>query len=139
VVETRTGLSDYERYTPTDRAAIASRSERLSARLERLRTLNTSASGSDEPTRAAPAGGRAPKVTLRAGEESRPALELDVAADAEAPLVVEVKRLLDAESFSTRHVTVVRQGDRILSIVDPRKRVAPPSEGWLQDLEAGRY
>jgi hypothetical protein len=35
---------------------------------------------------------------------------------------VEKRRVFDSDSGATRHVTVVQQGERILSIVKPRAR-----------------
>jgi len=46
-------------------------------------------------------------------------------------VIVEEMRVRDPDSIATRHVTVVRQGDRVLSVVkpaNPAQPADPPSE-----------
>lgn len=133
------GLEDYDHYTPTDSEAVAARRERLRERLSHLRRANAPALAGTQAA-AAPSGaeGEGSAVVLNAASDRRSTVELDLAETDSEPVVVEVRRVLDTATHSTRHVTVVRRGDRILSVVDPRKRVSPPSAGTLEDLLEGR-
>lgn len=135
-VEERESLQGYARLTPADPGASARYAERLAERLERLRAVNAEPPAVRTQGRA-PAEARSPRLSLRTGGE-QPTIELDVSGETSGPVVVEVMRLRDSATLATRHVTVVRQGDRVLSVVDPRKWMEAPSSGDLQDLIAGR-
>jgi hypothetical protein len=63
-----------------------------------------------------------------------PTLALDVDPSDPSPVLVERMRVRAGDSITTEHVTVVRQGDRVLSVV--RSRDAQSSADWprLEDL-----
>jgi hypothetical protein len=77
------------------------------------------------------------RVVRRGGASNTPQVSIPVHADPSDPnpVVVERKRYRDRDSMSTRHITVVRQGDRVLSIVKPRSHVEPAYWGDEEDLE----
>jgi hypothetical protein len=125
----RTGdLGGYARYTPAE-PSTASRERRLQLeeRVARLRELN------EMPARE--------KAAVRAGQ-SHTILRLDdhasIAIPNEAlhgdePVVVEERRVRDRNNISTTHLTVVRQGDRILSVVRPES--AHDRADWPDERE----
>jgi hypothetical protein len=111
----RTGdLGGYARYTPAEtRAASQERQLRLEERLARLRELN------EMPARAhAPARVGETHTILRLDNRSSISIPNDRLGGGE-PVVVEQRRVRDRNNISTTHVTVVRQGDEILSVVRP--------------------
>jgi len=106
-------LSDYARYTPSHVRHSEKAAQRRAARLERLRAINA------EPPAAA-------QLRLRAGAQT--ILQLDnrtsiaiphdaPGASPDEPVVVEEVRVRHEHGMATHHVTVVRRGDRIVSIV----------------------
>jgi len=117
-------LSTYSRYTPTDAAGTQAQQEALAARLERLRALNAQleAASADGAPRMAGARAEKPASYVRVGNEETP-VYVPTGADDEAPIVVEEKRYRIAGSAVTRHDTIVRQGDRVISVYKPRSHV----------------
>lgn len=134
----RTVLTDYGRYTPTDRAATDEYSKRLAERLEALRAVNEEAAAPDpEIERTAPA--TTPRLARRVrdqrtfrrddgtsftryywdGEGSGHA-SLPVDPDG-PPVVTEHKRVKVPGQPVTQTLVVTRQGDRVLSIVQERR------------------
>jgi hypothetical protein len=114
---TRASLAGYARYTPQPAAAATDYAARLAARLEHLSAVNAAPAARE--TAAAPAPGGA-RLLLRTGSSAAPAIEV-TGVDSE-PVVVETLRYLPPGRIVTRHDTVVRQGDRILSVVKQRQR-----------------
>ena len=141
----RSMLTDYGRYTATDGAAHAESSRRLAERLAAMRAAN----GADEDARAADAPERAAsRATLteapvtrdihrrrrfyRADGSSYYRYYTDQTTEATAgatlpvdpndpnPVVTETRRVLVPGQPITQTVTVVRQGDRVLSVTKPR-------------------
>ncbi len=129
VVQPLRSLDTYERFTPVVEGAGARHAERLAERLSHLRALNGAPA-------AAPSGPAMPsRVVVRIDRDDvHPEIEVS-GADEAAPVVVETVRLRDRDSRSTRHDTIVRQGDRILSIVKPAAHAGPPYRGDEQALE----
>jgi hypothetical protein len=142
-------LHSFARFTPVDPKAEAERSTQLEERLDYLRALNepeSFAAGSDLGAPDAPAvshldlrseeriegrrlvGFRNGRPVYRRTSRPRsvdepvPSLALPLDPDSHEPVVVEKRRVFDSDSGTTRHVTVVQQGERILSIVKPRAR-----------------
>ena len=123
-VETR-GLRTYGRYTPraTDRTGYV---ERLHARIERLRAIN-------EPELAAapanPVGGQ--KILQL---DDRVSLIVPDDARHDEPITIEKHRVRDSRGgLTTNQITVVRQGDRVLSV--ERARSANRSGTWTTEEE----
>jgi hypothetical protein len=121
-------LENYERYTPT-KASAENTEARLAARLERLRAFNA---GSIAAGAAAAAQGSGTQTILQLDNRTSIAIPNDQQAD-EDPVVVEERRVRDRNNMTTTHVTVVRQGDRILSIVRPES--AAGGAGWPTEQE----
>jgi len=109
-------LADYPRYTPQLEPARAARADRLFRRLEALRAANQPAA-----RQLAPAPGTSETQTIVRMDHGT-ALQIPnpgSAAGPEAePLVVENIRVRERGGVSTRHVTVLRQGGRIVSVVE---------------------
>jgi len=121
-------LTDYPRYTPAETGpARSDRAAALAERIERLREINASAP-------AAPAAARANQThtILRLDNRASVTIPNDRAGD-EEPVVVEERRVRDRNNISTTHVTVVRQGDRILSVVRPES--AHDRADWADERE----
>jgi hypothetical protein len=125
---TRTGdLASYGRYTPAQASAVP-REAQLAERLERLREINATAEAPAAPERA-PAG---TQTILQLNKRSSIAIPNDQFLGDE-PVVVEQRRVRDRNNISTTHVTVVRQGDRILSVVRPES--AHDRADWADERE----
>ena len=120
------GLESYERYTPATGSAksepLPERAEprraverdRSDVRLEYLRALNS------EPVRGAPSGrGASPTLSVRAGGRGSPVIDVTPTEDQE-PVVIETIRVRPKGSSVTRSNVVVRQGDRVLTIIKPQ-------------------
>jgi hypothetical protein len=154
------GLEGYARFTPIDGAAEQARTEQLAERLDGLRE----AAGAEDAAEAAEAEGAAHPiagVALRSVRETtgrrlvntpdgprwrrttrlqtvdQPAPVLGVAPDPDSdePVVVERVRARSRDSLVSRHVTVVRQGDRVLAVLKPRSHQADPDVVLEEDLE----
>ncbi len=119
VRETRR-LSDYKRYTPSDGAANERYAEQLTARLEHLRAVNADGVAANAPRAE---GGAQPRtsISLQSDDDFNPAVQINEATGNE-PIVVDTLFTKPAGKIVTRQTTVVRQGDKILSIVRPRLR-----------------
>src|SRR5262245_38089061 len=125
----RTGdLGSYARYTPAEtRAASQERTLQLMERISRLRELN------DDPGYTpAPARVEQTSTILRLDNRSSVTIPNDRGAGDE-PIVVEQRRVRDRNNISTTHVTVVRQGDEILSVVRPES--AHDRADWPDESE----
>ena len=107
------GLDGYERYTRNDPEATGNYERRLSERLERLRQLNAQLypSGTNVPR----ASGAGQSISLRLGGEAAP--ELDLTSGGDEPIVIEKQRFRPEGQITTRHNTIVTQGDRTLVIM----------------------
>jgi hypothetical protein len=110
-VETRPteSLSDYERFSSQDSEESESYAQGLQARLIHLQRLNDSFEPRmiDQPEVAGTASiqfGGADQVLTLIGD------------DIDAPVIVERVRVMGAGQIATRHDTIVRQGNRTLSI-----------------------
>jgi hypothetical protein len=120
-------LSGYGRYTPA--RAVPTRSEiALAERLERLREINAA----DGAAAAQRTPFESTQTILRLNQRSSIAIPNDRLAGDE-PIVVEQRRVRDRNNISTTHVTVVRQGDRILSVVRPES--AHDRADWADESE----
>jgi hypothetical protein len=164
VVEIQTeGLDGYGRFTPTDSAAQQVHSERLSERLDGLRE-QSGVSGEpagvivlEEPPAEHPLEGIAlqsvresvgrRRVNTASGPRWRrttrlqtvdqpvPVLGMSADPDSDEPVVVERVRARSRDSLVTRHITVVRQGDRVLSVIKPRSRQGTSDWPVEEDFE----
>jgi hypothetical protein len=159
------GLSAYERYTPTDPNASKDYAERLATRLEGLRAAaaedeaaQAEPNASAERRQAEPPSSIALESVretvdrrrvrgplglpvwretrrLQSVREPTPILGVQPDPDSDEPIVVEEIQVRDSDRF-TRRATVVRQGDRILSIVKgPKHHFSPRDFVDESDLE----
>jgi len=156
-------LDGYGRYTPTDGPAQREQAGQLSERLDGLRErsgIGEEPAGAvviEEPAAQHPLDGIAlqsqqrtqgrrlvntpngPKWvrTTRVQTVDAPIPVLGVGADSESeePVIVERVRARARDSLVTRHITVVRQGDRVLSVIKPRARHASSDFPMEEDLE----
>ena len=107
-------LTDYPRYTPAENGAARSdRTAALVERIERLRAINAG-----EPALAASSRSGGTNTILRLDNRASVTIPNDRMQGAE-PVVVEERRVRDRNNTTTTHVTVVRQGDEVLSLVRP--------------------
>lgn len=143
------GLDGYERYTPTDAAAQQEQADQLTERLEGLREqsgigVEEEPAGAvviEEPPAQHPLGGIALQTTreqvgrrlvdtedgprwrrttrVQTIDQPVPMLGVTPDPDSDEPVVVERIRARSRDSITTRHITVVRQGDRVLSVIKP--------------------
>jgi hypothetical protein len=113
------GLSGYERLTLEDPAATSRYAERLAARLDHLRRLNTPAL---RPA-ARPEGSISQTISLRtSNKENAPTLDIKTGGMGDEPIIVETLRARPRNKLVTRDNVVVRQGDRTIAIVRSRGR-----------------
>lgn len=155
-------LADYEHLTETDAGAQDAYARRLAERLERLRTLNRGdGPAAPSPVAAASAhplgelgiesvaredgrrlAGRRPSGApvyrrtsrLRTAAVPQPLLQLPVDPASDEPVVVETRRMLDEAGGATRHVRIVRQGDRVLGLLLDRPHMGPVHHGLIDEL-----
>jgi hypothetical protein len=119
------GLDAYARFTPSDGARQSEQQRRLQERLERLRAINR-----PPQAVAVPGPGVQPTIMIRTDERTALTIPNNAQGD-EEPIVVEQMRVRNPNSITTRHITVVRQGDRVLSVIkptSPEQPGSPPSE-----------
>jgi hypothetical protein len=132
-------LANYERYTPTKASAESSEGRRgagearLAARLQRLREINAGSSAGA----VAPAEASGAQTILQLDNRTSIAIPNDEAGS-DDPIVVEERRVRDRNNMTTTHVTVVRQGDRILSIVRPESSYGRADWATEEDLLEGQ-
>jgi hypothetical protein len=128
-----TSLSSYERYTPQDPAATSRYEERLERRLAALRAQNAQPA----PQAAVPSDA-ASSTSLLVGAGSDTQVSVPMTSTGEPVVVEEVlsKRTGDPR---TRRSTVVRQGDRVLTVVHGEPHVFDPVDGIADEdaLAAG--
>lgn len=160
------GLDGYHRFTPTDRSAQDAYADRLAERLDGLRaraaaedaeleTVASDAAANPHPVegialqsvreqvgrrRVNTAAGPRWRRTTRLQTVDAPVPVLGVSADpdSDAPVIVERVRARPKDSIVTRHITVVRQGDRVLSMIKPRARQSSSDWPREEDLEGSR-
>ena len=125
------GLGDYVRFSGADEKSKTLYAARVQARLNRLRNANGAVA------LALPSGeGEAAFLVRTSGGDNGVSTQVGFPlADAEEePIVTNNVRMMPENSIETRHVTIVRQGDRILSVVKPSLNQYPgtfPSEADL--------
>ena len=125
------GLSGYERFTPSRANHTTEQQARLEARLERLRLVN--AEPVAQPRLVTPHT----QTVLRVSDSLSLAVPNE-AMTGDEPVVVEERRVRDRGAITTRHVTVVRQGDRIVSVVRPESSHNGANWGHERELLGGR-
>ena len=130
------GLSSYSRFTPRDVASNASYEKRVYERVERLRALNAQldasfAAANSNPRKPFGQHGASGQTTLQLDENSRIRVQAPVRGD--EPIVVDEVRMR-ADNMFTRHVTVVRQGDRVIAVERPASASQPVHHGDESDL-----
>jgi len=114
----RDGFDDFDRYThagPPSQAAFAGRTE---ARVDHLRDLNARMITPDAV--GAPIAGPH-GLAIRSGPNGETVESYVDPRRGGEPVVVETVRSRPDGSPVTRHVTIVRQGDRILSVIAPEQ------------------
>ena len=121
-------LASYKRFTPAQPSQSQSYTERLHAQVERLRTLNAEVAAEQ----AAPAHAARPQLgQLRVNGKLSVALPgAQLASD--EPIVVEEHRVRTGDT--TTHVYLVRQGEKILSVVRPHTNHSGADWPTLEEL-----
>jgi len=116
-------LATYKQFTPAPAAESKNYTERLGEHVERLRVVNE---GAEQPV-AAPAPTSDSLGQVRVNGKFAVALPSETGGSIE-PIVVEEHRVRAGDT--TTHVYVVRQGDRILSVVRPHTNHSDAD--WLE-------
>jgi hypothetical protein len=156
------GITGYSRYTPTDTNASRASHEQLTERLDGLRAaaaesegeplLAPAPAGSGHPLRGialqsqrettgrrlvnTPQGPRWRETSrLQTVDQPSPVLGVNPDPDSDAPVVMERLRARSKDSIVTRHITVVRQGDKVLSVIKPRSRHSSADFPIEEDFE----
>ena len=129
-------LRNYPRWTPSDTRAEGSYAERLPANLERLRSVNDERARHGHARRMGMHGRRHPgdRIVVRAGRSDRGGPEVQAGFDRGAGIVSVEDVRVKTDRGSSRHVRVVRQGDRVIALIkgeQTRKRIF---EGRDEDL-----
>jgi uncharacterized protein DUF4124 len=112
-----TSLAGYERYTPQDPKASSQYAERLERRLESLRAANAGA-----PHAASAAshrnddGANAGTVLVSTGGQNALSVPMQTGANGE-PVVIEELTTKRSGDPRTRRSTVVRQGDKVVTVI----------------------
>ena len=115
-------LRDYPRYTPSDDAATERYAEQLTRRLAHLRAMNAQPVARREAVAVAAAGtGPTASLTMDSANSYAPSVEISENTGDE-PIMVETVFTRPEGKMVTRQTQVVRQGDRILSVMKPRLR-----------------
>jgi hypothetical protein len=114
-------LDDFERFTPMAASQPAGYASRLDGRLEHLRALNERTVSPD-----AVAAPSQPTMALQAGAEGQDIQAQLGAGESDEPVVVETVRSRPPGSPVTRHITIVRQGERVLSVIKPENLHSKP-------------
>ena len=113
-------LGDYSRYTPSDDKATERYAEQLDRRLARLRAMNAQPVVTREAF-AASSAAPATALTMQSANNYAPSVEISEQTGGE-PIVVETVFTRPEGKMVTRQTQVVRQGDKILSVMKPRLR-----------------
>ena len=116
-------LAEYGRYSPVDGQAAAAHGERLAAHIERLRDLNARLDAMHGALDAAQIGapaGAGDDVHVRLNDRGATSIETAVADAGGDPVIVEEVRMRVPETNVTRHSTIVRRGERVITIRRPR-------------------
>ena len=113
-------LHDYKRYTPADGAASQRYAEQLTRRLEHLRAVNDDRVVSNDERGVRGSQPRS-AITMQSENDFAPSVEFTENTGGE-PIVVDTLFTRPEGKTVTRQTTVVRQGDKILSVVRPRLR-----------------
>jgi hypothetical protein len=122
-------LATYKRYTPARAAESQSYRERLEAHVERMRALNDSVTA--ERLAAMPQPKLGSVGDVRVNRKLQIALPEEVRANGE-PVVVEEHRVRNGDT--TTHVYIVRQGDRVLSVMRPHTNQSGTDWPELEEL-----
>ena len=112
-------LTEFERFTPMAPSAPAPYAARMGERLGHLRDLNARVVTPDAVGAPQPAGPGG--LAVRSGRDGQNVEAYLNPGLAGQPVVVETVRSRPDGSPVTRHITIVRQGDRVLSIVAPKE------------------
>lgn len=110
-------LATYKRYSPQAGAVADAYEQDLTNYVAHLRALNAEL---EAPAGIQTAAGGA---TFRAGAAGDSVIEVTPQLDSDEPVVIEKRRIRDdSDGWNRhfgRHTTIVRQGDRVLTIVKP--------------------
>jgi hypothetical protein len=155
---TTDGLASYPRFTPTDATASKEYNEKLTARLDALRAWNAQTDPMAPRASLAPASAGHPVSAIQLNTASRrrvqdetgdyhwtatqgidsnpvPTVAFDADPNDPHPVVVERKRMIADGNVATELVTVVRQGDRVLSVIRPEHKESGTIWPRIDDVE----
>ena len=122
----REDLGRYERASVSATASAVPHADRLDRRLAYLRSLN-GAVAMAAPGIPGEASSEAAFLVRTSGSSRGVSTQVGFAVSegppgaSSEPIVTDNVRVMPADSDATRHITVVRQGDKILSVVKPQQ------------------
>jgi len=124
----RNGFGDFDRYTHAGANHVASHAGRTDARLDHLRNLNARMITPDAvgAPMVGPQG-----LAIRSGRYGQSVESYSNPRAGDEPVIVETVRSRPDGSPVTRHITIVRQGDQILSVIAPKQLHS--STRWLDE------
>jgi hypothetical protein len=145
-------LVNYERWTPSDRTAEGSYTDRLSGNLERLSKLNAKPAKARRHARVHGKrhrhhGAAVPMMTIRAGggRYGRGGVDIQIPmyGDDGEPVEVESVRARDdvgdgtrhLSSIATRHLTLVKRGDKVLLVLKGEKADSSAYPAYEAELQ----
>jgi hypothetical protein len=134
-----TSLASYERYTPQDPKAASQYAERLERRLAALRAANAAGAAYAAPAATHAADDTASAGTLLVSTGGQNALSVPMQAGANGePVVIEEVTSKRTGDPRTRRSTVVRQGDKVVTVILGKPHVFDPNDFKDEDaLAAG--
>jgi hypothetical protein len=113
------GITGYRRHTAPAPGSTDAYAMRLASRLEYLRALNYDLDrAAARPRYESAVNG----IEINTGAL---AVGIPVAGDSDEPVVIENVRFRHNDEMATRHNTVVRQGDRVLTVIKGDPLVGP--------------
>jgi hypothetical protein len=119
----RDGFGDFDRYTHVGAPSEADHAGRTEARVGHLRDFNARTLSPDAVGAPAPTPTRG--LTVRSSDDGQD-VEAFMNPTGDEPVIVETVRSRPDGSPVTRHITIVRQGDRVLSVIAPQERHSTP-------------
>ena len=125
-------LTRYERYTEISSDQSEPYEDRLLARRDSLREITVAAPQGAVAGAAAPQGMTTSYTVAVTGGSTRSGrngisldVPLDSQADADEPTVIESRRMKPSDSLATRHWTLIKKGDRVVSVIKGERRQRP--------------
>lgn len=116
-------LENYKQFTESEKATNGTYEDRLNSRLDSLRGATTAAAAQPGQAVAPAPAGHPIAISTGGSRYGRGSTIVPVGQatpGSDEPIVIEQQRVYPEDSNATRHVTVVKQGDRVISVQKDR-------------------